>query len=108
MSSKARAPRPCAPTRPLGPAFEQAVLTPPKRSLAFLCKLSRDFSFIGSQLTVQGGGRDLALDLLHFHRGLNCLVATDLAAKPHEFYILNAQGPSAMAKATVRRRARTA
>ena len=89
-------------------AFEQAVLTPPKRSPAFLAELGRDFCFIGSQLPVQVGGRDLALEMLLVHRGLSCLVATDLAAKPHEFYVLNAPGPSAAARTTVRRSARTA
>ena len=89
-------------------AFEQAVLTPPKRLPAFPAELGRDFCFIGSQLPVQVGGRDLALEMLLVHRGLSCLVATDLAAKPHEFYVLNAPGPSATAKTTARRRARTA
>ena len=89
-------------------ACEQAVLTPPKRSPAFLAELGRDFCFIGSQSPVQVGGRDLAPDPLHFHRGLSCLVAADLEAKPHEFYVLNAPGPSAAARTTVRRSARTA
>ena len=45
---------------------------------AFLVELGRDFCFIGSQFPVQVGGRDFALDLLLFHRGLNCLVAIEL------------------------------
>lgn len=45
---------------------------------AFLGELGRDFSFIGSEFPVQVGGRDFALDLLFFHRGLNCLVAIEL------------------------------
>jgi predicted nuclease of restriction endonuclease-like (RecB) superfamily len=45
---------------------------------AFLGELGRDFSFIGSEFPVQVGGSDFALDLLFFHRGLNCLVAIEL------------------------------
>ncbi|MEO5955118.1 MAG: PDDEXK nuclease domain-containing protein, partial [Nitrospiraceae bacterium] len=45
---------------------------------AFLIELGRDFCFVGSEFPVQVGGRDFALDLLFFHRGLNCLVAIEL------------------------------
>ena len=45
---------------------------------AFLIELGRDFCFVGSEFAVQVGGRDFALDLLFFHRGLNCLVAIEL------------------------------
>ena len=45
---------------------------------AFLTELGRDFCFIGSEFPLQVGGRDFALDLLFFHRGLNCLVAIEL------------------------------
>ncbi|NTY90550.1 PDDEXK nuclease domain-containing protein [Pseudomonas putida] len=44
----------------------------------FLIELGRDFCFVGSQYPLQVGGRDFALDLLFFHRGLNCLVAVEL------------------------------
>ena len=44
----------------------------------FLIELGRDFCFAGSEYPVQVGGRDFALDLLFFHRGLNCLVAIEL------------------------------
>ena len=44
----------------------------------FLVELGRDFCFVGSEYPVQVGGRDFALDLLFFHRGLNCLVAIEL------------------------------
>ncbi len=44
----------------------------------FLIELGHDFCFVGSQYPVQVGGRDFALDLLFFHRGLNCLVALEL------------------------------
>jgi predicted nuclease of restriction endonuclease-like (RecB) superfamily len=44
----------------------------------FLAELGRDFCFVGSHYPLQVGGRDFALDLLFFHRGLNCLVAFEL------------------------------
>ncbi len=44
----------------------------------FLIELGRDFCFVGSEYLLQVGGRDFALDLLFFHRGLNCLVAIEL------------------------------
>jgi predicted nuclease of restriction endonuclease-like (RecB) superfamily len=44
----------------------------------FLSELGRDFCFVGSEVPLQVGGRDFALDLLFFHRGLNCLVAIEL------------------------------
>lgn len=43
-----------------------------------LVELGRDCSFVGSEFALQVGGRDFALDLLFFHRGLNCLVAIEL------------------------------
>ncbi|MCK6415412.1 MAG: PDDEXK nuclease domain-containing protein [Giesbergeria sp.] len=45
---------------------------------AFLTELGRDFCFVGSEVLLQVGQRDFALDLLFFHRGLNCLVAIEL------------------------------
>jgi len=44
----------------------------------FLIELGRDFCFVGTKFPLQVGGRDFALDLLFFHRGLNCLVAFEL------------------------------
>jgi predicted nuclease of restriction endonuclease-like (RecB) superfamily len=44
----------------------------------FLTELGRDFCYVGSEYPVQVGGQDFALDLLFFHRGLNCLVAVEL------------------------------
>ncbi len=44
----------------------------------FITELGRDFCFIGSQYPIQVGGQDFALDLLFFHRGMNCLVAIEL------------------------------
>ena len=50
----------------------------------FLTELGRDFCFIGSQHPLQVGGQDFALDLLFFHRGLNCLLAIELKAERFE------------------------
>jgi predicted nuclease of restriction endonuclease-like (RecB) superfamily len=44
----------------------------------FLTELGRDFCFVGTEYPVQVGNRDFAIDLLFFHRGLNCLVAFEL------------------------------
>jgi predicted nuclease of restriction endonuclease-like (RecB) superfamily len=44
----------------------------------FLLELGRDFCFVGSEYPLQVGKQDFALDLLFFHRGLNCLVAIEL------------------------------
>lgn len=44
----------------------------------FLTELGSDFCYIGTEYPVQVGGQDFALDLLFFHRGLNCLVAIEL------------------------------
>ena len=44
----------------------------------FMAELGRDFCFIGNEVVLQVGGKDFALDLLFFHRGLNCLVAIEL------------------------------
>ena len=49
----------------------------------FLLELGRDFCYVGSEFPVQVGGKDFALDLLFFHRGLNALVAFEL--KVNEF-----------------------
>lgn len=50
----------------------------------FLLELGRDFCFIGSEYPLQVGKQDFALDLLFFHRGLNCLVAIELKTKRFE------------------------
>ena len=44
----------------------------------FLLELGRDFCFVGSEFPMQVGGRDFTLDLLFFHRALNCLIAVEL------------------------------
>ena len=43
----------------------------------FIIELGRDFCFVGSEYPLQVGGRDFALDLLFFNRGLNSLVAIE-------------------------------
>ncbi|WP_027358257.1 PDDEXK nuclease domain-containing protein [Desulforegula conservatrix] len=48
------------------------------RLKAFLIELGRDFCFVGSEFPLQVGNRDFSIDLLFFHRGLNCLVAIEL------------------------------
>ncbi len=49
----------------------------------FLMELGADFTFVSEHFRLQVGGRDFVLDLLFFHRGLNCLVA--IALKIDEF-----------------------
>jgi predicted nuclease of restriction endonuclease-like (RecB) superfamily len=44
----------------------------------FLIELGRDFCFVGSHYPIQVGTRDFEIDLLFFHRGLNCLVDIEL------------------------------
>ncbi|MDI1275929.1 PDDEXK nuclease domain-containing protein [Methylobacter sp.] len=44
----------------------------------FLTELGSDFCYIGSEYPLQVGGQDFALDLLFFHRSLNCLLAIEL------------------------------
>lgn len=48
------------------------------RLAGFLRELGRDFAFVGEEYPIQVGSRDGAIDLLLFHRGLNCLVAIEL------------------------------
>ena len=44
----------------------------------FLTELGSDFCYVGSEYPIQVGGQDFALDLLFFHRSLNCLLAIEL------------------------------
>ena len=49
------------------------------RSLGrFITDLGRDFCFVGSEHPVQVGHQDFAIDLVFFHRALQCLVALEL------------------------------
>ncbi len=44
----------------------------------FLSELGRDFCFVGSEYPVQVGTQDFAIDLVFYHRSLQCLVAFEL------------------------------
>lgn len=44
----------------------------------FILELGKDFTFIDEEYKVQIGGEDYSIDLLFFHRGLQCLVAFEL------------------------------
>ena len=61
----------------------------------FILELGRDFSFIGQEYRLQVGNQDFYVDLLFYHRDLQCLVAFELKVdkfKPEfmgqlEFYL---------------------
>jgi predicted nuclease of restriction endonuclease-like (RecB) superfamily len=58
----------------------------------FILELGRDFLFIGEEYKLQVGNSDFYIDLLFFHRGLQCLVALELKAdkfKPNHLGQLN-------------------
>ena len=40
----------------------------------FILEVGKDFTFIDEEYRVQVGGEDFRIDLLFFHRGLQCLV----------------------------------
>jgi len=44
----------------------------------FILELGKNFAFIGEEYRVQVGNKDFYLDLLFFHRELQCLVAVEL------------------------------
>ena len=44
----------------------------------FILEFGKDFSFIGEEYRVQVGSKDFYVDLLFYHRDLQCLVAFDL------------------------------
>lgn len=46
----------------------------------FILELGRDFLFVGEEYKVQVGHSDFFIDLLFYHRGLQCLVAFELKA----------------------------
>lgn len=46
----------------------------------FILELGKDFLFIGEEYKVQVGNRDFYIDLLFYHRDLQCLVAFELKA----------------------------
>ncbi len=61
----------------------------------FILEFGKDFTFVGEEYRVQVGMKDFYIDLLFFHRELQCLVAIDLKVtdfKPEylgkmEFYL---------------------
>ena len=46
----------------------------------FILELGKDFLFIGEEYKLQVGNTDFYIDLLFYHRGLQCLVAFELKA----------------------------
>ena len=46
----------------------------------FIVELGKDFVFIGEEYNLQVGASDFYVDLLFFHRGLQCLIAIELKA----------------------------
>jgi predicted nuclease of restriction endonuclease-like (RecB) superfamily len=58
----------------------------------FILELGRDFLFISEEYKVQVGNSDFYIDLLFYHRGLQCLIAFELKAdkfKPEHLGQLN-------------------
>jgi RecB family endonuclease NucS len=58
----------------------------------FICELGKDFIFIDEEYKLQVGTSDFFIDLLFFHRGLQCLIAMELKAdkfKPEHIGQLN-------------------
>jgi predicted nuclease of restriction endonuclease-like (RecB) superfamily len=47
---------------------------------AFILELGRDFLFVGEEYKLQVGNSDFYLDILFYHRGLQCLIAFELKA----------------------------
>lgn len=47
----------------------------------FILELGKDFLFVGEQYRIQVGSSDFFIDLLFYHRGLQCLVAFELKAE---------------------------
>ena len=47
---------------------------------SFILELGKEFLFVGEEYKIQVGNTDFFIDLLFFHRGLQCLVAFELKA----------------------------
>ncbi|GAA4435317.1 hypothetical protein GCM10023188_27240 [Pontibacter saemangeumensis] len=47
---------------------------------SFILELGRDFLFVGEEYRLQVGNSGFHIDLLFYHRGLQCLVAFELKA----------------------------
>jgi len=56
-------------------SFKKAILQNLKE---FILEFGKDFLFIEEEFRLQVGSRDYSIDLLFYHRGLNCLVALEL------------------------------
>lgn len=69
--------------------LQQALI---KQMKDFILELGKDFLFIGEEYKLQVGNSDFFIDLLFYHRGLQCLVAFELKAdkfKPEHLGQLN-------------------
>lgn len=63
-----------------------------KQMKDFILELGKDFIFIAEEYKLQVGNNDFFIDLLFYHRGLQCLVAFELKAdkfKPYHLGQLN-------------------
>jgi predicted nuclease of restriction endonuclease-like (RecB) superfamily len=63
-----------------------------KQMKNFILELGKDFLFIGEEYKLQVGNSDFYIDLLFYHRGLQCLIAFELKAdkfKPDHLGQLN-------------------
>ena len=63
-----------------------------KQMKNFILELGKDFLFIGEEYKLQVGNSDFYIDILFYHRGLQCLVAFELKAdkfKPDHLGQLN-------------------
>ena len=63
-----------------------------KQMKSFILELGKDFLFIGEEYKLQVGSGDFFIDLLFYHRGLQCLVAFELKSdkfKPEHLGQLN-------------------
>jgi predicted nuclease of restriction endonuclease-like (RecB) superfamily len=63
-----------------------------KQMKSFILELGKDFIFIGEEYKVEVGNSDFYIDLLFYHRGLQCLVAFELKStkfKPEHIGQLN-------------------
>jgi predicted nuclease of restriction endonuclease-like (RecB) superfamily len=63
-----------------------------KQMKNFILELGKDFLFIGEEYKLQVGNSDFYIDLLFYHRGLQCIVAFELKAdkfKPDHLGQLN-------------------
>ncbi|WP_010681097.1 PDDEXK nuclease domain-containing protein [Acetivibrio cellulolyticus] len=57
------------------PDFRKALI---RNMKDFILELGKDFTFIDEEYKVQVSGEDYSIDLLFYHRGLQCLVAFEL------------------------------